>query len=87
MPEDGGIGNKGMQTRDEKPSHSLANHFGHEDIVAGNLNVDIGGERGSAGFEVAKMAIEGGEGCACTDNAKVDGAATRVAKAALGGIH
>jgi len=53
LPEDEG---------DWKPRNYSANGFRHEDVVAGDLNGDIGGERGGAGFEVAKMAIEGGEG-------------------------
>src|SRR5713226_2188877 len=61
--------------------------FGHEDVVAGDFGGHFWSERGSAGFQVAEVAIKGREGCARADNAEVDGPATLFAKVILGGIH
>src|SRR6266852_3658715 len=61
--------------------------FGHEDVVAGDFGGHFWSERGSAGFQVAEVAIKGREGSARADNAEVDGPATPFAKVILGGIH
>lgn len=59
----------------------------HQDVMARHLDWDISGERRGAGFEVAEMAIEGGERRASANDAEVDGAATRFARVILRRIH
>ena len=46
-----------------------ADGFGHEDVVAGNLDRHIRSERCSASFEVAEVAIKGRKGSAGADDA------------------
>ena len=61
--------------------------FGHEDVMAGNLDGHIGSERGGAGFREAKMAIKGRKRRARAEDTKIDGPATRFAKVIFCGIH
>src|SRR6266487_759470 len=64
-----------------------ANGFGHEDVMAGNLNGHVRGERSGAGFEVAEVAVEGRKRRAGADDAEVDSDAARLAEEILRSIH
>jgi hypothetical protein len=87
LPEEGKIGNEGVQVNHKKPLFPSANGFGHKDVVAGNLYGDIGGEWGGASFEVAEVAVKRRKGRAGANDAKVDSDAAGLAEKILRGIH
>src|SRR5260370_27294369 len=78
LPEAGRIG---------KLREGLIQSLGHENVVAGDLNRYVRSERGSAGFVVAEMAVKGGKGRRCADDAEVDHKTAGLAEEILGGIH
>src|SRR5437879_5580583 len=69
------------------PETLSGERFGHEDVVARNLDGDVGSEWSGAGLEVAEVAIKSGERSASADNAEVDSDATGLAEKILGRIH
>src|SRR5260370_30237294 len=75
LPEAGRIG---------KLREGLIQSLGHENVVAGDLNRYVRSERGSSGFGVAEMAVKGGKGRACADNAEGDPKTSRLARKILG---
>src|SRR5260370_16870040 len=79
-------GNEGMQVKHGSAPPS-ANGFGHEDVVARNLHEYVRSERSGAGFDVAEVAIKGGERSAGADDAEVDRHASGPAEIILPALH